>query len=301
MLYIIIILVILFIAQTIYLHYYRMEIKNISKQLGFIIEHQSFKFLKTDIRPNEIMSLINNCNAMLESSRELNQRNIERNEMINQTIVSLSHDIRTPLTSLDGYLQLAMYETEENKYISMAASRVKQLNKLVDELFLYTKLQNPDYEFELEPIELNKFIKNELFEFVHDFQDIDKEPMIKLSDQPLNILAHTHALERIIDNVVKNYFTHGRGNLVITHTINSDLVTVIFKNDLAPGIKIDSDNLLTKFYKTDRSRSEESSGLGLSIVNSLMRKMNGSVVALAEDDEFIIKLTFKRLEGGEST
>ncbi len=296
MIYIIIVLFALLVASSIYMIYYKRQIKNISDQLNFVLEHQSFKFIRTDIRPKEIMNLVANCNTLLESSRELDRNYLERNEVINQTIVSLSHDIRTPLTSLDGYLQLASRQSSDNEYITMASSRVKQLNKLVDELFLYTKLQNPDYELDLETIDISPFITRELFEFHNDFQKISTEPIINLPDKKIMVSINTHALERVINNVIKNYFDHGQDELEIQHHTEDREVTITFKNAVVPGAEINSKDLFTKFYKTDRSRSDQTSGLGLSIIESLMTKMNGKVNATVENGMFSIHLTFKRLD-----
>lgn len=176
----------------------------------------------------------------------------------------------------------------------MAASRVKQLNKLVDELFLYTKLQNPDYQLNLEPIDINKFIKNELFEYIHDFETKDKEPVLELPNKPTKVLINEHALERVFNNIIKNYFNHGEGDLHISHISNDLQVTVEFKNQFAPNNQINPQNLFTKFYKSDQSRSDNSSGLGLSIVDSLMKKMNGTVSATVDENQFIITLTLTK-------
>lgn len=296
MIYIIIVLVVLLVGIFIYMIYYRRQIKNISNQLNFVLEHQSNKLIISDIKPKEISNLINYCNTLLEANRELDRNHLARNEIINETIVSLSHDIRTPLTSLDGYLQLAARQNIDNEYITMASSRVKQLNKLVDDLFLYTKLQNPDYELELESTDISPFITRELFEFHNDFQKISTEPIINLPDKKIMVSINTHALERVINNVIKNYFDHGQDELEIQHHTEDREVTITFKNAIVPGAEINSKDLFTKFYKTDRSRSDQSSGLGLSIIESLMTKMNGKVNATVENGMFSIHLTFKRLD-----
>src|SRR5690625_4811915 len=90
-------------AQTIYFVYYKNQIKDIGDQLAFISKHNSLNFIQTQIKPREIYRLIDLCNTLLHKQREMNQEFNQRNEEINATIVSLSHDIRTPLTSLDGY------------------------------------------------------------------------------------------------------------------------------------------------------------------------------------------------------
>src|SRR5690625_201613 len=93
----------LLLIVTSYLLYYKSQIKEIGNQLAFISKHNSFKFIQTQIKPKEISQLIDVSNTLLYRQRELNQQFISKSDEINATIVSLSHDIRTPLTSLDGY------------------------------------------------------------------------------------------------------------------------------------------------------------------------------------------------------
>ena len=88
------------IIQTIYLIYYKSQIKDIENQLAFISKHDSFKFIQTQIKPKEIYQLIDVCNTLLRNQRKQNQDFISKSEEINETIISLSHDIRTPLTTI---------------------------------------------------------------------------------------------------------------------------------------------------------------------------------------------------------
>ncbi len=294
----IILLSIALIGLSIYLIYYKRQIKNIGDQMEFILENQSFKFIQSQIRPLEIKRLIELCNTTLENQRSIQRNFSSRNEVINQTIVSLSHDIRTPLTSLDGYLQLAQESDDDKnqtKYIEMAKSRIKQINTLVDELFLYTKLQNPDYELELEAIDITNYIQNHLFKFLEQFTEQDRELIINVPNHSIKINANEHALERVIENIINNYFIHGTGDLTVKSIESQHEITFSFMNPTTSANSIDINNIFTQFYKDDQSRARQSSGLGLSIVRSLMHKMNGTVSATMENEQFTIKLTFPKL------
>lgn len=297
MLVIVILLSILLILQTLYLLYYKRQIKDIGKQLAFISEHDSFKFIHTQIKPEEISHLIDLCNTMLHKNRELNQEFIHKSSEINETIVSLSHDIRTPLTSLDGYLQLADRATEieeKEKYIALAATRMKQLNRLVDELFLYTKLQNPAYTLELAPITTENILKKSLFTFIEDFKKHETEPQLYLLKKTPPIKGNENALERVFENIIKNYFVHGSGSLNIVEEEHEKELHIHFSNTLMQEQSVDFDKIFTRFYKVDASRSQQSTGLGLSIVKSLMSKMDGTVQASLKGNQFTLTLTFTK-------
>lgn len=288
-----------FSIQTAYLLYYKRQIKDIGNQLSFISKHHSFKFIQTQIKPKEISELIDICNGLLQQQRELNQDFIAKSEEINSTIVSLSHDIRTPITSLDGYLQLAKRAEdvqEKTGYITMAQTRIKQIITLVDELFLYTKLQNQDYHLELESIDIMNLLKNQLFTYFDEFAQIGHEPNVILPESSMYAIGNENALERVFANIIRNYFLHGEGTLTIRYEEKEKEVLFHFSNPLKQRQPIKFDKIFTRFYKEDPSRTNHSSGLGLSIVKSLMEKMNGDVDADLKGREFCISLAFIKMK-----
>ncbi|WP_078392663.1 sensor histidine kinase [Shouchella patagoniensis] len=281
------------IIQTVYVLYYKKQIKEIGDQLSFITKHDSFKFIQTQMKPNEIVQLIDVCNTMLRHQRDMNQQFIKKSEEINTTIVSLSHDIRTPMTSLDGYLQLANRSEnaqEKTKYVKMAQTRIKQITTLVDELFLYTKLQNRDYVFDLESIDVINGLKRSLFSFVEEFSKSDEEPIFTLPETAIVIIGNESALERVWENIIRNYFLHGEGALSIRYEEKENEVLFHFNNMLKQNHSLHSDHVFTRFYKEDLSRTNHSSGLGLSIVQSLVEKMAGSVYAELKGNSFCISV-----------
>lgn len=301
MLAVLILLSILMIGQTCYLMYYKYQIKDIAEQLSFITKHHSFKFIETQIKPREIYNLTQTCNSLLNRQREVEQQAVQRNGEINATVISLSHDIRTPLTSLDGYLQLAERSQdphEQARYVTLARSRIQTILTLVDELFLYTKLQNPEYRVDLESIDLIAHLKRSLFSFMDEFAAAGNDPRIILPDSAVNIMAQGSALERVIENILRNYFVHGAGPLWIRYEDQHEHACIYFSNMLPPGHSVNLNQIFTRFYKEDSSRSRQSSGLGLSIVKSLVDKLNGYTNAELTDSLFSISVAFKKIPGG---
>lgn len=285
------------IILSIYLLYYRRQIKAIADQLDFISKHDSFKFIHSQIKPKEISRLIDLSNNLLQDQRELKQQFNDKNEEINTTIVSLSHDIRTPLTSLDGYLQLALKTNSTQKkqnYILQSQSKMHQINSLVDELFLYTKLENKAYKLELESIDVVTALEKSLLSYFNAFSQRDDEPNILLPKTPFHIKGNISALERVFENIIKNYLLHGEGILRVLHRENDNQLILFFINDLKEGKTIDTSNIFTRFYKEDISRTNHSTGLGLFIVKALMEKMNGTVSADTEENQFRLQLVFNK-------
>lgn len=299
MLLALVLLATLCIVLIIYILYYKRQISDIGKQLAFISTHDSLKFIQTQMKPKELALLIDHCNTVLQNKRQLNQLFIRKNDAINSTIIHLSHDIRTPMTSLDGYLQLAKRSDDIEKkthYIELAESRIKQMNTLVDELFLYTKLQHTDYMLELTPINAVNVVKKHLFTFFDAFSRSGTEPTFSLPESPILIEGNEQALERVCGNIIQNYFIHGKGPLTIRCEDQENDVFFSFSNGLKDDHCLDPADLFTRFYKEDRPRTKDSSGLGLSIVQSLIEKMHGSVDATIEEDTFSIRFHLQKVK-----
>ncbi|MEK3683280.1 sensor histidine kinase [Paenibacillus sp. FSL R10-2736] len=282
---------------------YKSQIRQIGNQLSFIMEHQSLKFIATQLKPKEINHLVRECNLLLSRQRALDEQFSRKNQEMNSTIISLSHDIRTPLTSLDGYLQLALRaeaEQDQSHYVRLAQSRIQQIIKLVDELFLYTKLQNPEYIFELRPVDVIGVLKRNLFTFIEDFARCGYEPELQLPERPVMVSGDMNAVERVFANIIGNYFIHGDGPLSVGVEDRQDTLCIRFTNRLKAGSKVDTEKVFTRFYKEDPSRTLHSSGLGLSIVSALTGKMNGHAEAECISDTFSISTAFKKTAKGQA-
>lgn len=303
MVFAIIALSIALLVQSIYMLTYRRQVKDMASQLAFILEHRSFKLIHTQMKPQEIYALAEQCNRLLTEQRKINEQFLIRNEEVNTTIVSLSHDIRTPLTSLDGYLQLAEIasdDAEKTRYIALARTRIEQIITLVDQLFFYTKLQNPEYELELEALDVVDLIQKRLLSYIEDISQSEHEPSIHLPDTPVYVIGHPNALERVFDNVVNNYLVHGDGSLSIDYEVDEHHVTLHFTNMIKEGHNVQADKLFTRFYKGDVARTIHSSGLGLAIVKSIMGKIDGSAEVNMDEETFQISMTLVRAEKGKS-
>ncbi|WP_238653480.1 sensor histidine kinase [Paenibacillus piscarius] len=290
-------LVLLLIAQNIYLLNYRRQVQQISSQLSFIMEHESRKQIVTQLKPKEISRLVRECNNLLSRQTAMGEQFSRKNQEMNLAVTSLSHDIRTPLTSLDGYLQLALRTEagqEKERYVRLAQSRIQQIIKLVDGLFLYTRLQNPEYELELRPVDVVEVLKRNLFTFIEDFTRSGEEPELRLPEQPVLIMAEQNAAERIFTNLLGNYFMHGEGSLTVEAEDKQDKFCIRFTNRLKAGSSVDTEKIFTRFYREDPSRTRHSSGLGLSIVKALMVKMNGNVSASSASGTFTIHIEFAK-------
>ena len=211
------------------------------------------------------------------------------------TIRGLSHDIRTPLTSLDGYLQVIADNKENSdnyKYFSIMKNRINSLNNILDQLFTFVKLQEEEYQLEMEEIDLSSLALQTLFNYYEDFKFKNIEPEIDFTDKKVFVMANVDALERIFQNIYKNILEHGQNPLSLSLFEEENKVIFVSKNKIKDDLIVNKDDVFKEFYKADDSRNSSSTGLGLAITKGLVEKLDGQISADVKKGYFIIKITF---------
>ncbi|WP_086312820.1 hypothetical protein A5821_000372 [Enterococcus sp. 7F3_DIV0205] len=261
---------------------YRQQIKSINKQIQFIQQHESNLLLTNQFSDKQLNELLNLLNQLLIEHRSNKITAQKQGQQLKDSITNLAHDIRTPLTSLDGYFQLLVKSEDEEKrrqYIEIIDNRVKTLTELLETIFTYTKLENDAYEIEMEKIQVNQVLLETIFTFYQQFSKIQLEPTISITETPLFILGNSAALNRIFSNLIKNSLDHGQRNVIISLIAEEDQAVFLFENDLSPNSELDMSKIFSKFYISDKARGGNSTGLGLFIVKELVEKMNGQIEA----------------------
>lgn len=279
--------------------YYRKQIKSIKEQVKFLNHHKTNMLIASDHKTGCIAELTRELNDLIEQTAIL-RRDIENNEIqLKETIFNLSHDIRTPLTSLDGYFQLLLKSNdplEQQQYEMIINNRLSSLKEMLDELFTYAKLTNKAYQIELSPCAINEILLNVLFSFYEDIKQQGLEPLIDIPEKEICILANESALRRIFQNILKNCMIHGQKHLSVSLTTNSTAIQIRFENDYSASESIDAEKVFERFYKADNARSKISTGLGLSIAKELVQQINGSILSQVSDNRFTILLNFQMNE-----
>lgn len=289
------ILVLIIILQTILLWSYQRQIKDICRQLWFLEKHDSNMILTTEINRGGIRDLIKALNALLLKHKNERTDYQKKENKIAETYTSLSHDIRTPLTSLDGYVQLlegCENPEEQKRYLKIIHERIDSLKDMLEELFTYTQLKNESYHLEMSECCLNKILKNTIFSYYDDWKKNNIEPEIEITDTLLQIQGNQQALRRVIQNLLKNAIDHGQKKIRISLQQCENQAVLRVCNQVDNGVEIDVSQVFERFYKQDKARSQTSTGLGLSIAKEFVCRMNGAIGATMENDEFCITVTF---------
>ncbi len=295
----IIVLLIINLILVSYLINKKRQVKDICRQLWFFREKDSNLLISCGDRKGGMGELADELNLLAEKIRATNNFNKEKEKNLAEIYTNLSHDIRTPLTSLYGYFQLLQEcDSEEDKarYISIIQERIDSLNDMLDELFTYTKLKNHGYQLELSPVNYTKIIKGIILSYYEEWTKQDIRPEISICDDVIYIMAEENAIKRTIQNIIKNVLEHGTKRIIIDLAKEDSLVHLKISNCVNNPEEIDIHRVFERFYKGDKARGKTSSGLGLSIAYGFVKKMNGDIFASLDGDIFTIHVKFKVLE-----
>lgn len=283
------------ILQSIIIWKYQRQVKDICRQLAFLMKHDSNMLIHREFGLGGIGMLSDRLNDLLELRRKEKQYYQEKETLIADTYTNLSHDIRTPLTSLDGYFQLmeACENVEEQRrYLNIIHERIHSLNEMLEELFMFTKLKNESYRLELTSCCINRILKETVFSYYDDWVRREIQPDIQITEEQLYIDGNKQGLSRIIQNVIKNGLDHGEKKIRIVLKREQNRAVLRISNQVIASEQIDIEHVFDRFYKADAARSKTSTGLGLSIAREFVRRMNGEISAKIEKNEFIVEMSF---------
>lgn len=249
--------------------------------------------------------VISSVNALVDSAVKSmdDERKIEKSK--DELITNVSHDLRTPLTSIIGYLGLIedkQYQSEEDilKYTHTAYEKAKQMKNLVEDLFEYTKVQQHGAPVNIMRIDLNQLLEQLTASFELEGQHRGIEISSKVVPNPLIIEADPEKLGRVFNNLVANAFKYGNGASYIRVDARqrADQVEVTVANDGTPIPAQSLDHLFERFYRAEASRSRATggTGLGLAIVKSIVDLHHGTVTVTSDENEtaFVVTLPLKQ-------
>ena len=251
--------------------------------------------------------VISSVNALVDSAVKSmdDERKIEKSK--DELITNVSHDLRTPLTSIIGYLGLIedkQYQSEEDilKYTHTAYEKAKQMKNLVEDLFEYTKVQQHGAPVNIMRIDLNQLLEQLTASFELEGQHRGIEISSKVVPNPLMIEADPEKLGRVFNNLVANAFKYGNGASYIRVDARqrADQVEVTVANDGTPIPAQSLAHLFERFYRAEASRSRATggTGLGLAIVKSIVDLHHGTVTVTSDENEtaFVVTLPLKQAE-----
>lgn len=285
--------------------YHQMQMRHVISELHYIAEgnfnHRINFYVKTDLQ-----KVIDSINSLVDSTVEAmrEERQIEQSK--DDLVTNVSHDIRTPLTSIIGYLGLLRSGTVDStedakKYIDIAYLKANQMKSLADDLYEYTTVRQSHTTMNIAPLHINSMLEQIAASFELEAEKKNIHINVVTSEQEVTIEADAEKLGRVFNNLVSNALKYGNGakNInLITFEQGADKIIIRVENDGEP-IPTDSLNkIFERFYRVETSRSVETggTGLGLAITQSIIELHHGKISVQSDDalTAFIIELPIKQ-------
>lgn len=298
------ILSVLFTWWRLFRRYKQMQLRHILDELHYIASGNFDHRIEADLK-GDMNDVVNSINTLVESTVEAmeEERKIEQSK--DELITNVSHDIRTPLTSIIGYLgliedkQYSSFEDVE-RYIHIAYVKALQMKVLVDDLFEYTKVRQASTPLNYTKINLGNFLEQMAAEFELESTKQKMDIEVVITNAPLMIEADVDKIARVFSNLISNALKYGKGGSwikIFVEKVGSE--AIISVNNNGPKIPKDAlDELFGRFYRVESSRSQQTggTGLGLAIAQSIVALHGGYIYAESDDKvtKFVMRLPLEQ-------
>lgn len=237
-----------------------------------------------------MQSLVTHINWQLQALRRERLRLHSGNAELTAAVTNVSHDLRTPLTALCGYLDLLEQEPQTEaaaRYLAVIRERTDAMRALTEELFRYTVLTATADELHTEPVCLNDVLEQSLAGFYGALSARGITPSVQLPEEKVIRPLDAAALRRVFDNILSNAAKYSDGDLTVTLSPDG---SVTFSNHASALSRVEAARLFDRFYTVDSARG--STGLGLSIAKLLTEKLHGTISADYENETLRICIAF---------
>lgn len=278
---------------------YRRQIREVCRQLAFHRREKSNQEIRIDVRSSEIMQLQKEINELYRDSNEILTEYQNADKTLKDMITNISHDIRTPLTSIDGYFQLlcgTQDENEKQKYIEIIQNRIQSLGAILEQLFTYVHIQNSAIQMEMKKCDIKQCLCENLFSFYEDFKKQGIEPEIHLTEEPVYAFLDELQMARVIQNILKNALVHGNDCIKISLEKADGRILLNIRNRTDEQHLENPELVFERFFQGEKARNHQSAGLGLCIAKELVEQMQGKIRAYYQDACFGVELEFTEME-----
>ncbi len=293
--------ILIFVALFLLLTYGKVKyINSLSK--GLVEISKGNLNYRVEVKGRDELSILGkNINYMTEELMNLKEREKEIEKNKDRLIVSVSHDLRTPLTSIIGYIKLIKEKHNEkddiNKYIDIIDNKSNRLEELINDLFEYTKLASCDIKLEKVNISLNEFMRQVVEGMMPVCNQNDLNILLEAPNEELNVNVDPAKMVRVFENIISNAIRYSNKksniNIKIFKAENGAMVSI--ENEGKPIKEEELNKIFDMFYRTDGSRNNKTggSGIGLSIAKSIVELHGGKIWAECEGDKVYMYILIK--------
>lgn len=260
-------------------------------QLPELLGEDTNVLLGISSRDKHARALAAALNRELRELRRLRWKYMSGDRELKEAVTNISHDLRTPLTAICGYLELLEREDKSEaaaRYLEYIGERAEAMRRLTEELFCYSVIISPESAPELERADLRAVLETSLAGAYPKFIESGITPEVDMPDAPVYCMINEAAASRVFGNILSNAVKYSSGDLTVRLTPEGEAE---FSNS-APGLdEVQVGRLFERFFTVEAARG--STGLGLSIARTLMEKMGGTVSARLSGGKLVLHLNFR--------
>ena len=275
----------------------------IERKLKEMYEEDNSNKLYEEDFGNEFKNSVRYLNNISNGFEDAIQERMKSERMKVELITNVSHDIKTPLTSIINYVDLLKKEKINNEqakeYIEILDSKSQRLKKLTEDLVEASKVSTGNISLKLEKINVVELIKQATGEFEDKFKKRGLETIINVDENEINIMADSRYMYRVIENLFSNVSKYALENsrvyIDIKENSSTNNVIIEVKNISKDKLNISAEELMQRFVRGDKSRTTEGSGLGISIAQNLTELQKGKFELKLDGDLFKVKLIFAKV------
>ena len=270
---------------------------SLKKQLRKIEKQVYFKErINISLNDKDIEKLAETINNNMRENKQIEIDIMKREERLKQNISDIAHDLRTPLSSIMGYITLLdnCTEKEKKEYINIIQRKSEELNLLINNFYEVSLLDNSSLKIDITSIDIVQVIIDIVISNYALIKNNKIEINNRVPEKQIKIYGEEITCKRIIQNLVSNSIKYSTGYISIELDELENEVVFTIKNNVSNLKESDIEHLFERFYTVDKSRNRSGSGLGLYIVKLLLNKIGGEVKSIALEDSILsISIMFK--------
>ena len=236
-------------------------------------------------------------NRLLELRQEENAAYRRKEQELRRQIANVSHDLRTPLTSILGYLQLLEQEElspeKRREYFHIVESRARTLQTFIASFYDLSRIEGGELPLEREKVDLSRTLSDQLAAAYGQIQEAGLDMEVDVADGLPPVWADSGAVARIFSNLLTNALRHGSGTLSVRLYREGGELVSSFTNRAEDMTAEDADHVFERFYTADKMRTGQSTGLGLAIVRALAERMGHTAASRWEDGRFTVLVRWR--------
>ena len=278
------------LTLLIYLLILHSSIREVAEELEEKLRTDTNTLISISTGDSSVQLLASRINAQLQALRKERLKLQTGNDELTTAVTNISHDLRTPLTAICGYLDLLEQEPQSEKsgrYLAVIRERTDSMRSLTEELFRYSVITATTDELDMQAVRLNDILEQSLAGFYGALSARGITPEIRMPEAAVIRELDAAALRRIFDNILSNTVKYSGGDLAVSLLPDG---AVTFSNSAPSLSRVQAERLFDRFYTVETARN--STGLGLSIAKLLTEKMGGTITAEYESGHLQICIAF---------